>query len=47
MAELVWGFSPRIGQIRCGGLQREYEDVLFARTKADAERRVSRRHLAE
>jgi len=29
------------------GLQREYEDVLLARAKADAERRISRRKLAE
>lgn len=28
-------------------LQREYEDVLLARAKADAERRISRRKLAE
>jgi outer membrane protein, heavy metal efflux system len=29
------------------GLQREYEDVLLARAKADAERRISRRKLSE
>lgn len=28
-------------------LRRDYEDVLLARAKADADRRISRRHLAE